>query len=61
MLSSVRRTGGGSVEELVRAVYDDVDPIMHPVAKRSLLAHLEKLVQDGVATVSAEGRYAPIG
>lgn len=61
VLMSVRRTGGGSVDELVRAVYDDVDPIMHPVAKRSLLAHLEKLVQDGVASVSAEGRYAPIG
>jgi glyoxylase-like metal-dependent hydrolase (beta-lactamase superfamily II) len=33
--------------ELVARVYDDVDPALHEVAERSLLAHLEKLEVDG--------------
>ncbi len=42
----------GQVDEadlhtLVRSVYDDVQPVLHPVAERSLLAHLEKLEQEG--------------
>ena len=57
VLSSVKRTGGGTVDELVRAVYDDVDAIMHPVAKRSLLAHLEKLALDNQVTVSSAGHW----
>jgi len=42
-------TGGGSLEELVTTVYDDVDPAMHPWACRTLLAHLEKLGREGRA------------
>ncbi|MGH8706012.1 MAG: MBL fold metallo-hydrolase, partial [Burkholderiales bacterium] len=46
-----------TLEELVVAVYDDVPPRLHPVAARSLAAHLEKLVADGRARLEG-GRYA---
>jgi glyoxylase-like metal-dependent hydrolase (beta-lactamase superfamily II) len=39
--------------DLVRRVYDDVPVALHPVARRSLLAHLLKLQHDGAAR--AEG------
>jgi glyoxylase-like metal-dependent hydrolase (beta-lactamase superfamily II) len=36
-----------SLDELLGRVYDDVPPALHPVARRSLWAHLLKLVADG--------------
>ena len=42
--------GGGdwrSLDEVLAVAYDDVNPAMWPVARRSLLAHLNKLVEDG--------------
>jgi glyoxylase-like metal-dependent hydrolase (beta-lactamase superfamily II)/8-oxo-dGTP pyrophosphatase MutT (NUDIX family) len=38
-----------TVDELVMTAYDDVDPAIRPVAKRSLTAHLLKLRADGLA------------
>lgn len=38
-----------TVDELVLTAYDDVDPVIRPVAKRSLTAHLLKLRDDGLA------------
>jgi len=61
VLAAVRRSGGGTMDELVKLVYDDVDPVMHPVAKRSLFAHLEKLVADGTVLAMQEGRWQPAG
>ena len=61
VMAAVRSTGGGTMDELVKVVYDDVDKIMHPVAKRSLYAHLDKLAQDGMITGSAEGRWEAKG
>jgi glyoxylase-like metal-dependent hydrolase (beta-lactamase superfamily II)/8-oxo-dGTP pyrophosphatase MutT (NUDIX family) len=52
------RSGGGSLDELVPSAYDDVKPALYPVAKRSLLAHLEKLVEDGRARRDGE-RWLP--
>ncbi len=40
---------GAPLHELVRFVYDDVDPALHPIAERSLLAHLLKLKSEGRA------------
>jgi recombination protein RecT len=40
-----------SMEQLVSLVYDDVRPALHPVAARSLLAHLKKPMHDGRANV----------
>jgi glyoxylase-like metal-dependent hydrolase (beta-lactamase superfamily II) len=41
------RIGTADLDTLVASVYDDVDPRLHPLAKRSLLAHLHKLERDG--------------
>ena len=43
---------GATVDELVRAVYADVDESLYPVARLSLWAHLRKLVDDGRAEVT---------
>ena len=39
----------GDLDTLVKDVYSDVDPILHPIAKWSLESHLIKLINDGVA------------
>jgi len=45
-------------EQLLPSVYADVDPRLHPVALRSLRAHLQKLAQDGVV-LEREGGFTP--
>jgi len=40
------------IDALVAKVYDDAPPHLHPVARRSLLAHLLKLQADGQAIES---------
>jgi hypothetical protein len=52
--AAVQRAGSGSLDDLVPLAYDDVATALHPVAKRSLLAHLEKLVADGRADRDGE-------
>lgn len=52
--------GAATLDELLPAVYDDVPAVLHPVARRSLLAHLLKLAADGQAVDVAgdgEGRW----
>lgn len=48
--AAVQQCGQATIDELVLVAYNDVDPVLHPVAKRSLTAHLVKLVQDKVVT-----------
>jgi len=43
-----------ALETLLPVVYDDVDPALHPMAAKSLLAHLLKLVTDGRARHDGE-------
>ena len=43
VLDAVRKAGSATLEALVIVVYDDVTVQVHPVASRSLLAHLIKL------------------
>ena len=43
------RCGPATVEQLVPQVYDDVDPRMHGLAARSLLAGLQMLADEGGA------------
>lgn len=57
VVDALQRTGGGTLDELVRFAYDDVDPILHPVAKRSLTAHLLKLRDEQRADEHA-GRWS---
>jgi glyoxylase-like metal-dependent hydrolase (beta-lactamase superfamily II)/8-oxo-dGTP pyrophosphatase MutT (NUDIX family) len=54
--AALQRKGASTLEELVVEVYDEVSPRLHPVAMRSLNAHLDKLVAEGRAR-QASGRY----
>ena len=62
VISALRRSNTATLELLLSEVYDDVPEPMHPVAMRSLLAHLAKLRDDGEAR-EAGGRWtlAPVG
>jgi glyoxylase-like metal-dependent hydrolase (beta-lactamase superfamily II)/8-oxo-dGTP pyrophosphatase MutT (NUDIX family) len=53
---ALAEAGTASIDELVASVYDDVPGGKHPVARRSLLAHLLHLQQQGLARESA-GRW----
>ena len=54
VLAALER-GAGTPKQIVAGVYADVDPVLHPAAERSVRAHLDKLVADGVVSVHAEG------
>jgi glyoxylase-like metal-dependent hydrolase (beta-lactamase superfamily II)/8-oxo-dGTP pyrophosphatase MutT (NUDIX family) len=54
--AALARRGVAALEDLVPEVYDDVPARLHPIAARSLLAHLQKLVAEGSAR-EASGRY----
>jgi glyoxylase-like metal-dependent hydrolase (beta-lactamase superfamily II) len=49
----------GSLDDLVEVAYDDTPKILWGAAKRSLLAHLLKLREDGRAEQSDDGRWYP--
>jgi glyoxylase-like metal-dependent hydrolase (beta-lactamase superfamily II)/8-oxo-dGTP pyrophosphatase MutT (NUDIX family) len=55
--------GGGpySMDQLLAAVYDDVPPKLHAMARRSLLAHLLKLRDDGVLAETPAGLWGKAG
>ncbi len=50
VLEALTALGRADLETLVVRAYDDVSPKLHPVAMRSLLAHLLKLEHDGQAS-----------
>jgi recombination protein RecT len=53
VIAGLERIGpGATIERLLPVVYDDVPQSLHPVAARSLRAHLDKLVIDGRAEVA---------
>jgi glyoxylase-like metal-dependent hydrolase (beta-lactamase superfamily II)/8-oxo-dGTP pyrophosphatase MutT (NUDIX family) len=56
VVSSLKKVETAALEDLLPLVYDDVPPRLHPVAARSLRAHLDKLVAEG-AVRAAGGRY----
>jgi glyoxylase-like metal-dependent hydrolase (beta-lactamase superfamily II)/8-oxo-dGTP pyrophosphatase MutT (NUDIX family) len=49
VVAALRDLGAASMAELLARVYADVPPRLHPMAMRSLTAHLLKLRDDGVA------------
>jgi glyoxylase-like metal-dependent hydrolase (beta-lactamase superfamily II)/8-oxo-dGTP pyrophosphatase MutT (NUDIX family) len=57
VVEALRSVGGGDVDALLPVVYRDVPERMHPVAARSLRAHLLKLRADGRA-VESSGRWS---
>lgn len=54
VLAVLRQLGRASEDTLVPAVYQDVPEVMHKLAKRSLLAHLLKLREDGEAACDGD-------
>ncbi len=52
--AALRSLGPCPIEPLLQAVYDDVPAALHPVAQRSLLAHLLKLQSDGAARADGD-------
>lgn len=53
------RLGAATTREILDAVYTDVHPKALGMAERAVLAHLEKLEQDGLIARDAEGRVRP--
>jgi len=57
------RQGDRAIPDMVRTIYRDTDPSLHPAAGLSVLAHLEDLVARGEVraetTVSIDGLYSP--
>ena len=48
VLARLREHPDTKLDELVTHVYDEIDPAIHRLAERSLLAHLIKLEEDGL-------------
>jgi len=57
VVNALRSIGSGDIETLLPVVYSDVPERLHPVAARSLRAHLLKLRADGGA-VESGGRWS---
>ena len=47
VLNALRSAGAATLDALLPVVYDDVAARLHPIASRSLLAHLIKLANEG--------------
>lgn len=60
VLAALRANPKLTAGELVPHVYQDVSERLYGWAERSLLAHLLKLEEDGMAS-NADGRWRPIG
>ena len=57
VIDALRALGPAGPDALLARVYDDVAPRLHPMAMRSLTAHLMKLAHDGAA-VHARGAWS---
>ena len=55
VLDALARRSPATLDELLPLVYDDVPERIHPVARRSLAAHLIKLERDGRAEEESGG------
>ena len=49
VLDALRSRGTATIAEIVEEIYTDVAPELHPVARRTVWAHLRKLADDGEA------------
>lgn len=59
VLAALPRQHPANLPTLVQAVYDDVPPHLHPLAERSLLAHLLKLEAEARALRISDSWIAP--
>jgi endoribonuclease LACTB2 len=55
---SAIEAGARTLDEIVPAAYTDVKPELYPLARRSTIAHLEKLQEDGRVHHQEEATYA---
>jgi hypothetical protein len=46
--------GIGRIPDMVRRIYADVDPVLHPAAARSVHAHLIRMVKQGRAATDGK-------
>lgn len=53
------REGASTPKEIVARAYTDVPPKAHAMAERAVLAHLEKLIADGLVEQVADECYTP--
>jgi glyoxylase-like metal-dependent hydrolase (beta-lactamase superfamily II) len=53
------RDGATDPKQIVAKVYTDVSPKAYSMAERAVLAHLEKLRDDGAVTLDAAGQWLP--
>ena len=56
ILAAVRQ-GAATPKDIVARVYTDVSPKAHAMAERAVLAHLEKLIEDGLVKESPDGSF----
>lgn len=54
------RAGATTPQAIVARVYTDVSPKAHAMAEQAVLAHLEKLIDDGLVQKSPEGLFTSI-
>jgi ribonuclease/clavin/mitogillin len=54
------RDGATTPQAIVARVYTDVSPKAHAMAEQAVLAHLEKLIDDGLVQQSPEGLFTAI-
>lgn len=50
VIDVLKQHNSGDLNTLVKDIYSDVNPMLHPVAKWSLESHLVKLMDEGVVT-----------
>lgn len=60
VLGALPRQHPADLHTLVQSVYDDVPPQLHPLAERSLLAHLLKLEAEGRVRRVVDSWMAPL-
>ncbi len=59
VLDTLSATGSAKIEQLVAAIYVDLDPELVPVAQRTVHAHLLKLAAEGRVTgKTAKGTWS---
>jgi glyoxylase-like metal-dependent hydrolase (beta-lactamase superfamily II) len=59
ILDLLTTSGTTKIDDLVEVIYIDVDPELHPVAKRTVHAHLLKLAKEGKAKGrSIDGKWS---
>lgn len=54
------QSGHGTLDDILPVAYDDTPPEVYPLARKSLQAHLNKIVEEGRAA-EKDGRYEFIG